>query len=436
MGKGDKKRAQSMIDSQGRIMQNTVGGANNQVAGSQNALSNLYFGQNPAANPGQAVSTDGSGTYNQGGAAPAGGTFGEAEFNAMFPGDHVGHDDLLAKEKELNAAGWKVLRNASGRAGKIKNEATGQIVDVVGGGGSGQNRKQWLTNGIPGTPEYNAKVAGAGQGGIIGQALGEHGNIMGRYGEFADTGGYSEADKAAIRQHAVSPIRAAYSNANREVERNKALQGGYAPGQGVLRARMAREQGQLASDATGNAEANIAQMVHAGKLAGMGGMAGMYGSTSGLANMFGNQLQQAQGLQMTGAGLQNQASGALMNSQIQQGNMKGTPWGSIIKGIGTGVGIAAAPYTGGASLALASSRTFKKDIKEVNTKDIVGKLKKLKMYEWKYKDDPEQKQHVGPMAEDFRRVFKRGGDGKSIDIVDAIGTSLAVNKALVEKAGI
>ena len=420
MGKGDKKRAQSMIDTQGRIMQNTLGGANNQVSGSQNALSNLYWGQNPAANPGQAVSNDGSGTY-----APSRGgqpEFGEAQFNAMFPGAKVGHEDLLAKEGELNAQGWEVLRNASGRAGKIKNKATGQIVDVVGGGGTGQNRKQWLTNGIPGTPEYNAKVAAKGQGGIVGQALGEHGDIYNRYSQFADTGGYSEADKAAIRQHAVSPIRAAYSNANREVERNKALQGGYAPGQGVLRARMAREQGQAASDATGNAEANIAQMVHQGKLAGMSGMSGMYGATPGLANMFGNQMQGAQGMQLQGAGLQNQLGLGQEQNQIAQGNMKGVPWGSILKGVGTA-----------ASFAAMSDRNMKKDIKEVSSKDVVAKLKKLKLYEWKYKGDDTT--HVGPMAQDFKKVMEKG-DGKTIHLADVMGISLATNKALIEEAGL
>src|SRR5262249_11237528 len=55
--------------------------------------------------------------------------------------------------------------------------------------------------------------------------------------------------------------------------RQRSLQGGYSPGFNVLQARMAREQGQAASDAATNAEADIAQMVQQGKLAGLHGLA-------------------------------------------------------------------------------------------------------------------------------------------------------------------
>lgn len=67
-----------------------------------------------------------------------------AFFNQLFPGDYLDSAMLMAKEAELNKAGIKVLRNAEGRAGKIQL-ANGQIIDVVQGGGTGLNRKQWLT---------------------------------------------------------------------------------------------------------------------------------------------------------------------------------------------------------------------------------------------------------------------------------------------------
>lgn len=99
--------------------------------------------------------------------------------------------------------------------------------------------------------------------------------------EFAKTGGFSAADLANIRARAVSPVRAVYANAQREVNRSKAIQGGYSPGHNVLQARMAREQGQSTSDAATDAEAAIAKMVQEGKLAGLQGMAGTEGSSGG-----------------------------------------------------------------------------------------------------------------------------------------------------------
>jgi|SRR6186713_656781 len=99
--------------------------------------------------------------------------------------------------------------------------------------------------------------------------------------QFAQTGGFSPEDLANIRARAVSPVRAVYANAQQNVNRQRALQGGYSPGFNVLQARMAREQGQGISDAATNAEAGLAEMVQKGKLAGLQGMAGTEGRGGG-----------------------------------------------------------------------------------------------------------------------------------------------------------
>src|SRR5258706_2684278 len=104
---------------------------------------------------------------------------------------------------------------------------------------------------------------------------------FGGFQQFSQTGGFSPGDLANIRARAVSPVRAAYENAQQNVNRQRSLQGGYSPGFGALQARMARQQGQSASDAATNAEASIAEMVQQGKLAGLQGMAGTEGRTSG-----------------------------------------------------------------------------------------------------------------------------------------------------------
>lgn len=64
---------------------------------------------------------------------------------------------LLSLEKQLNAQGIDVLRNAAGVAGKIRIRATGQIVDVIQSAGSGGKAWQWLTESGGGV---------AGQGGL------------------------------------------------------------------------------------------------------------------------------------------------------------------------------------------------------------------------------------------------------------------------------
>lgn len=98
---------------------------------------------------------------------------------------------------------------------------------------------------------------------------------------FSQTGGFSPQDLANIRARAVSPVRAVYANAQQNVNRQRALQGGYSPGFGVLQDRMARGQSQGISDQSIAAESEIGQMVQQGKLAGLQGMASTEGTTSG-----------------------------------------------------------------------------------------------------------------------------------------------------------
>jgi hypothetical protein len=183
-------------------------------------------------------------------------------------------------------------------------------------------------------------------------------NSYAGYQEFSKTGGYSPADIANMRARGVSPVRASYANAQRELSRQRALQGGYAPNAIATLAKMSRERGQSMADAIQNVEAGLAEARNKGRLSGLGGMFGvekerlaadlkiqefnalmqertaaanaaaaaagaarsssaraaadaasrsdqfkalggmtqMYGTTPGLSNMFGNQLLQATGM--------------------------------------------------------------------------------------------------------------------------------------------
>ncbi len=102
-------------------------------------------------------------------------------------------------------------------------------------------------------------------------------NSYGGFSNFSETGGYSAEDMDNLRARAASPIRAAYSNAEREVQRQRSLQGGYAPNMIATMAKMARERGQEGSDATINAEGSIVNDRNKFKLAGLSGMSNIEG---------------------------------------------------------------------------------------------------------------------------------------------------------------
>lgn len=95
--------------------------------------------------------------------------------------------------------------------------------------------------------------------------------------EFSKTGGYSKEDIANMRARSVSPIRAAYGNAERELQRGRSLQGGYSPNMAAAQVKMAREQGQSGADAMQNVEAGLAQMRNEGRRFGLTGMGNIEG---------------------------------------------------------------------------------------------------------------------------------------------------------------
>ncbi len=81
-------------------------------------------------------------------------------------------------------------------------------------------------------------------------------------------------------------------------------------------------------------------------------------------------------------------------------------------------------------VALGSSREIKHDMGVVADHDVLATLQKLSIHRWKYRDDPEQARHVGPMAEDFHRLFGLGADDKHLSPTDTSGVALAAVKAL------
>lgn len=134
------------------------------------------------------------------------------------------------------------------------------------------------------------------------------------YQNFIDTGGFTPGGISAIRSRATSPIRAAYSDANRDISRHRSM-GGTSAGANVLKSRMARESGQAMSDASINTEAGIAGMIAQNRLAGLGGMSNLYGTTPGQSNLFSRNVLDNTGQQLQLNEMENNRMQGLLNTQ-------------------------------------------------------------------------------------------------------------------------
>lgn len=303
----------------------------------------------------------------------------------------------------------------------------------------------------------------------LGESYGYLREAMPGYREFAATGGYSPTDIQELRARGISPIRAAYGNTMRELDRSRALGGSGGQGQYVAaRSRAQREMPEQMANAMTNVNAGLADAIRQGKmfglsgitntgstmgglssqeanrmlqaamsnqsadmqgnqmrLAALGGMSSLYGTTPGMSSMFGNQaMGSMNSLASMQAARQNYGLG-LLNAQLQgygsQQQNQGTPWWQTALGIAGTV----APY-----VAMASDKNIKYDVKPIKG-SINQRLKKLEINTWKYKGD--KTTHLGPMAQEFKRLFGIG-DGKTLMPVDIMGVVLASQKEAVANA--
>lgn len=151
--------------------------------------------------------------------------------------------------------------------------------------------------------------------------------------ELSTTGGYSDEDIANLRARGLSPIRSIYSSANRDVDRQRSLQGGFSPNYDAVKSKMARELSDSLANQITNVNAGIAQNVASNKLQAAPQYAGYAAQQSGLQNQIGmnnsNAVNQANQFNSNAAneagqfnaGAANQASqfntGALNAAQLQ-----------------------------------------------------------------------------------------------------------------------
>jgi hypothetical protein len=87
--------------------------------------------------------------------------------------------------------------------------------------------------------------------------------------------------------------------------------------------------------------------------------------------------------------------------------------------------------SGSASFSCTSDRNTKRDV--VPATGVLARLSRLPVSTWSYKAEKRGVRHMGPMAQDFRRVFGLGTDAKTIGLLDEAGVSLAAVKELHAK---
>lgn len=76
-----------------------------------------------------------------------------------------------------------------------------------------------------------------------------------------------------------------------------------------------------------------------------------------------------------------------------------------------------------------SSREAKTSIEQLDQQAVLAKVLQLPILQWQYKDDVSRATHIGPMADDFKKLFGLGTD-QHISLSDLSGITLASLKGL------
>lgn len=72
----------------------------------------------------------------------------------------------------------------------------------------------------------------------------------------------------------------------------------------------------------------------------------------------------------------------------------------------------------GAGLFMMSDPDVKTDIDPVSDAALLSAITKIPVKKWKYKDDPEGREHIGGMADTMPEVVS---DGHVVDVISYIG---------------
>jgi hypothetical protein len=130
---------------------------------------------------------------------------------------------------------------------------------------------------------------------------------------------------------------------------------------------------------------------------------------------------------------------ASASNEMRFGNGNVTDWGfgtTPTAGRALQVGSSSSNGNGaylsdGGAWSNGSDVNLKDNITTLKYMDVLQLVTQLPISRWHYKGT-ENEYHIGPMAQDFHRLFKTGLDDKSISTIDPAGVALAAIKGLVE----
>ena len=109
---------------------------------------------------------------------------------------------------------------------------------------------------------------------------------------------------------------------------------------------------------------------------------------------------------------------------------------AIISGGGA---VTFAGIVSGVSFNVTSDRNLKENITTVDEMEILDRALAMPIYQWNFKDQGPEIQHIGPMAQDFWSSFKLGNSDKHISVNDFTAVALSsikgLHKMIEEKDG-
>jgi Chaperone of endosialidase len=92
--------------------------------------------------------------------------------------------------------------------------------------------------------------------------------------------------------------------------------------------------------------------------------------------------------------------------------------------------VTSAKLTTGGSWTNAADKKLKENFEDLDGNDVLDKISKLPITRWDYIKEGSATKHIGPMAQDFNKLFGVGDD-TTISTIDPAGVALKGIQALI-----
>jgi len=190
----------------------------------------------------------------------------------------------------------------------------------------------------------------------------------GGYKDFSETGGFTPEQVAAMRARGEGAVRSTFDASKRRLEQQNRIMGGSSTARTAALAKLTRDTAHEVGDADISLEAQLADSIRSGKLAGLSGMTNIdsdrmrnalggfqgltsaYGTKPGMADMYGGLLNQSNSQMIDMQELQQKLAEMIIDAQLGRGKMptRFDAFRSAAGGIKDIVGLGSNIFAGGA----------------------------------------------------------------------------------------